>query len=604
MVSKSQMAIEWDVFRPRNWGMPARSHPLPKPWFGFDTERDSKSGEFVCGWAVGESTQQMKTFTDLVPGTYWVWNLSYDAEGMLRDLNLPEAWAARSDGSKFPLLEGEAVYYHGKRFDYRVSGGGKWSFIEASSFFGRQPLRAVGAKENMNAARMSLSMYRSNADYEREKWDATKKEWVGTGVWAKYRDDVDSYCQQDARIVYDAIQTCALSLKGLDVEIGSTPGATARRFLNKLGPFPALLWQTHKPFLRSYCGGRFEVTKRGVLHDVRQYDLVSAYPWALANCPWLSDSAYSRQSRRFSPNALYGTYEVSFKYPDYLGVAPRWRNGIRVYSSEETNTWLARPEVDWLLKQGVNVHIWKALEVFDENSTDLWRQIIEPLFAVKVRDKNAADKGWGAKIILNSQYGILIQLIRRAGVWVPIANAVNPIDFAGTLALEEPPKAFEGGKYYAPLYAGNLTALTRVRILDAAKDLGPEAYIGGHTDSVLATRPLTKGLGLGLGDWKLEKAVPRADICKTGMYALGEMVKIRGITRQGNAEMLWEPTHNRKSRVGIKSAHEWNEVSVILPKQVMNNYGVESKRKWFGDVTRGLIAMEKFVDSEALSNVA
>lgn len=603
MVSKAQAAIEWDVFRPRGWGMPARSLPLTKPWFGFDTERDSKTGEFVCGWAVGESTQQMTLFRDLEPGTYWIWNLGYDAEGMLRDLNLPEAWAARSDGSKFPLLDGEACYYHGKRFDYKEPGR-KWSFIEASSFFGRQPLRAIGAKENMNAARMSLDMYRSNALYERERFDSGKKEWVGTGVWARYRDDVDSYCQQDARIVYDAIQTCAASLRTLGVEIGSTPGATARRFLSKLGPFPALLWQTHKPFLRSYCGGRFEVTKRGVLAGVKQYDLVSAYPWALAQCPWLTETAYSRQTRRFSESALYGTYEVSFAYDDYLGVAPRWKNGIRVYSKKEESTWLTRPEVDWLLRQGCNVHIWRGLEVFDENATDLWRQIIEPLFAVKQRDKNALDKGWGAKIILNSQYGILIQLVRKAGVWVPIDSAVNPIDFAGTLALEEPPKAFEGGKYYAPLYAGNLTALTRVRLLDAAKDVGPEAYIGGHTDSVLATKPLTKGIGTGLGDWKLEKEAERADICKTGMYALGNVVKVRGITRQGTPTLLWEENHTRKSRIGIKTANDWNEVSVILPKQVVNNFGTEQKRKWFGDVTRGLIAMERFVDSEALANVS
>lgn len=602
MPSKAQLAIEWDVFRPQGWGTPSKARALAQPWWGFDTERDSKTGEFVCGWAVGETTQQMKTITDLEPGTYWVWNLGYDAEGLLRDLNIAEAWAAKTDGAKFPLLGGEAVYYHGKRFDLKI-GDKKWSFIEASSFFGRQPLKAIGAKENMDASKMSLEKYRADVEYEREVWDAGLKRWNPSGVFGKYRDDVDSYCRQDARIVYDAINTCANSLRGLGVEIGSTPGATARRFLAKLGRFPALIWKTHKPFLRSYCGGRFEVTKRGVLHDVKQYDLVSAYPWALSKCPWLTDSAYSRQSRRFSDNALYGTYEVSFDYRDYLGVAPRWLRGIRVYSASEESTWLARPEVEWLLKHGCDIKIWRALEVFDENATTFWKDIIEPLFAIKQRDKNAADKGWGAKIILNSQYGVLIQLVRKNGKWVQIDEAVNPIDWAGELALEEPPKAMEGGKYYAPLYAGNLTALTRVRLLDAARELGPEAYIGGHTDSVLSTRTLHSGIGTGLGDWKLEKEAARADICKTGMYALGDTVKVRGITRKGTAALLWDDTHQRKSRTSIKSAKTWQDVSVILPKTVANNFAAEQKRKWFGDVTRGLIAMERFVDSEALQNV-
>jgi hypothetical protein len=336
---------------------------------------------------------------------------------------------------------------------------------------------------------------------------------------------------------------------------------------------------------------------------LKQYDLVSAYPWALAKCPWLSDGATWHNTRRFSDTALYGTYEVSFNYDSYLGIAPRWRNGVRVYSKKEEYVWLTRPEVDWLLSRNADVTIHRGVEVFDENSTNLWEQVILELFDLKKKNKTAADKGWGAKIILNSQYGILIQLVRRSGKWVPIGSAVNPVDFAGTLELEEPPKAFEGGKYFAPLYAGNLTALTRVRLLDAAEEVGREAYVGGHTDSVLTTVTLKNGIGTGLGDWELKDNVPRADICKTGMYALGDSVKLRGITRKGTPEMLWEETHSRKSRIGIKSATDWSDVSVIVPKIVANNYSIENKRQWDGPITRGMIALERFVDSEALEMV-
>ena len=591
MPSKSQLALEWPVYQPRGWGAPVKSKPLPKPWYGLDTERDSKSGEFVCGWIVGNDVKRFDRLLDLESGTYWVWNLAYDIEGLLRDYRIAEAWAAKTDGAAFDILGGTAVYYHGKRFSWRGNGK-KLTFIEASSFFGRQPLSAIGAKEKIDASKMSLQMYRGNEEYTR--LDGTK---------GKYQEDVDSYCIQDARIVYDAILTLSGGLSKLGVDIGGTPGATARRFLARLGPFPNVLWQTHKPFLRSYCGGRFEVTKRGVLHDVKQYDLVSAYPWALAECPWLTQTAYHRQGRRYSDDALYGTYEVSFDYDDYLGVAPRWKKGIRVYSKREESTWLTRPEVKWLLDRGANVHVWRSVEVWDENATSLWRDVITELFDLKKKTKTAADKGWGAKIILNSQYGVLIQLVRKSGKWVDVGIAQNPVDFAGTLALEEPPKAFEGGKYFAPVYAGNLTALTRVRLLDAGEKLGREAYIGGHTDSVLTTKPLKDGLGSELGDWELKETAERADISKTGMYAIGDVVKIRGITRKGTAALLWAENHTRKSRIGIKSAKQWDDVSVIVPKTVANNYSMEQKRKWDGDVTRGLIAMERFVDSEALRNV-
>lgn len=584
--SKSELALQWPVFKPRGWGKPSRNRALPEPWFGLDTERDAKLGKFVCGWAVGKMEIQFKKFTELPDGTYWIWNLGYDIEGMIRDLNIPEAWAARQDGAPFPLLGGSARYYHGKRFDWETDSK-KLSFIEASSFFGRCALSKVGKKygqkEGVDASKMSYAQY------------STDKE---------YREKVDSYCRQDARIVFNAVNDLAVGVNKLGVELGSTPGATARRFLSRLGQFPDILWETHKHFLRSYCGGRFEITKRGIIDmPVYQYDLVSAYPWALAQCPWLTPSAYQRWGRRFSENALYGTYRISFSFDDYLGIAPRWRNGIRVYSKAQEDTWLARPEVEWLIRNGARVEIHRGLEVFDPNASDLWYRVIKELFALKVAGKDLPE-GMGAKIILNSQYGVLIQLVRRSGEWVLLNEAKNPVDFAGTLALDAPPKEFEGGKYYAPLYSGHLTALTRVRLLDAGRAVGAEAYIGGHTDSVLSTKPLPpKFISEDLGGWKLEKQAPRAEVCKTGMYAIGDTVKVRGITRKGTAALLWESLHERKSRCGIKSANNWDEVSLIRPKKVHNNFEVENKRIWERDLSLEILKRNEFVDSEALANV-
>lgn len=585
MPSKSEQALAWAVYRPRSWGKPSTNKPLPRPWFGLDTERDAKRGAFVCGFAVGETEKEFRRLTDLESGTYWIWNLNYDIEGMLRDLNVPEGWAAKIDGASFPFLKGEARYFHGKRFDY-FAPDQRLSFIEASSFFGRCPLAKIGKKygqkEGVKASEMSLSRYESDSDY---------------------RAAVRSYCKQDARIVYNAVQDLDRGVRTLGVELGATPGATARRFLSRLGQFPDILWETQRVFLRSYCGGRFEITKRGVIYKVLQYDLVSAYPWALAQCPWLSHAAIKRWSNRFNPTALYGSYRVKFKHDSYLGVAPRWNKGIRVYSKQQEDTWLARPEVDYLLRKGADIEIIQSCEIFDEAASDLWRRVILELFALKQKDKESAE-GLGAKIVLNSQYGVLIQLVRKAGRWVLLHEAKNPVDFAGMLALEEPPREFEGGKYYSPAYAAHLTSLTRVRLLEAADAIGEGAYIGGHTDSVLTTKPLPDSVvGKGLGDWKLEETAQRADICKTGMYALDEKVKIRGITRNGRAAMLWEKFHERKSRTGIKSASLWEEVSLIRPKQVVNNYTMENKRKWARSLDAALIARNEFIDSEALSLV-
>lgn len=610
MVSKARMAIEWDVYRPRRWGQPASHRALDRPWYGLDTERDAETGEFVCCWIAGPDKRQVDKLFEMPPGTYWVYNLAYDLEGMLRDLREDNAWAAKEDGAPFALMDGIACYFHGKRFDYRDGDGNKWTFIEASSFNGRRPLHTLGEKGgedwDIDASIMNKKAYDKNVDYPRQRpvvdeYGSRTGEWELTGDWGKYGDDVDYYCWMDAKIVYDFAEKLADGLREIGVEVGSTPGATARRFLGQLGEsYPRVIWKTHKPFLRSYCGGRFEVCKRGVLHDVKQYDLVSAYPWALSECPWLTETAYHRQTRRYNENALYGSYLVRFEMDDYLGVAPQWRKGIRVYSTKENQAWITKPELEYLHDQGADYRVLRGCEIYDENATELWKNVIMELFDMK----QSGNFGWGPKIILNSQYGILIQLVRKSGKWVKIGTAKNPIDFAGLLELEAPPEAFEGGKYYAPVYAGHLTAMTRVRILEAANDCGAEDYIGGHTDSVLTTGKLREGIGDGLGDWQLEKEAERAEICKTGMYAIGDTVKVRGITREGDASMLWQDEMLRKTRIGIKSAKHWKDVSRIVPKYVANNFAVENKRKWEAPVTRGLIAMNRHVDSEPLKMVS
>lgn len=582
MPSKSELAQRWPVYRPKKWGEPVKHRALARPWYGMDTERDAKTGEFVCGWAVGEDTFRFEGLEDFPPGTYWVWNLAYDIEGVLRDGKDPEGWAARADGARFRYKGGTAVYYHGKRFDWKPDGGGKRVFLEASSFFGRVPLKQIGSKDPVDAAAMSLERYRTDGEYRRT---------------------VDRYCQKDARIVYEAVSDLDMGTRAMGVDIGATPGATARRYLTRMGEYPRVLWATHQAFLKSYCGGRFEIVKRGVFHDVRQYDIVSAYPWALSNCPWLTGSAYHRRTRRVNDEALYGSYQVRFEDGEnYLGLSPEWKGGVRVYSNAQGKTWLTKPEVEYLRERGADFKILKGVEIFDENATGLWGEVIQELFQMKRQNKGQPE-GMGAKIVLNSMYGILIQLVRKSGKWVPMNEAQDPVDFAGTLALERPPEAFEGGKYYAPVYAGHLTALTRVKLLEAAEAVGPEHYIGGHTDSILTTAPLKKGLGPELGGWELEEHADRADICKTGMYAIGDKVKMRGITREGTSEILWTPTHQRKTRVGIKSAKDWEDVSVIRPKRVANNFTVENKRYWLRDLDRALIEREEWIDSEALAHV-
>lgn len=605
LMSKTKDALRHPIYEPRNWGKPTRSpRPLPLPWFGLDTERDSKTGKFVCGWLAKGAKGECESFAklwDLRPGTYFIWNLAYDIEGLVRDLHDDNAWQMKEDGTKFVLQGRECVYYHGKRFQFS-DGMGKRIFIEASSFFNRLPLKDAAAQINdkkgdVDASQMSYARYAQEPDY--------------AGI-------VDEYCAHDAFLALALIQRInegmvqiGIATRGEPLIMGGTPGACARRFLSNVA-YPKVIWTTHLPFLRAYCGGRFEVVKRGFFEHADRADIISAYPWAMSRCLMLTETAVARSTKRVSPDAIYGAYEIECMTDEYLGIFPCWKGNTRVFSRGEKCAWLARPEVDWLLKRGHNVNVLRAVEIFDENAFDGWKQIIEPPYKLKANGKKGEPIVLGAKVLINSMYGITIQLIKRGGKWVKLENAVNPIDFAGFWALEKGEPSFEAGQFYAPCYASTLTSMVRVRVLDAAIEAGEENFIASHTDSALLCGGSIE-TGAELGDWGYEARDDELTITNAGRYAHGNTVKARGVSKRhlvvGDVAKrqktdLWADEVTRKVRHGIKTQTDWDRVSLIEDKKVKNNYQWEIKRKWDRPLSREMIERREALDSSALQLVS
>lgn len=588
------MALKAPIFRPRKWGFGGPGRPLPEPWFGLDTERDAKTGKFVCGFANdGRNAVSFSSLPEVPIGTHWVWNLGYDIEGLMRDLRIEEGWAMREDGARFTLGNAKCVYYHGKRFEYRDHKGLRL-FLEASSFYNRVSLavasESFGGKDTgVDASKMSLSRY------EKEP---------------KYRALVDKYCIKDALRALQLMIQLKQGFGELGVIMGGTPGSTAKRFLANVPTFPEVIWKTQRAFLSGYCGGRFEVLKRGVFENAIQHDIISAYPWALSKCPMLTKTAESRFSNRVSDGALYGVYEVALESDEYLGVVPSWKGATRVFSAAEDRCWLMRPEVEWLQKRNADLKILRGVEIFDENATLGWSPIVKSLFDMKQRDKKSP-KSLGAKVGINSLYGVMIQLVRRGGEWVPIEEAKNPVDFAGMWALEKGPVVFEAGQFYAPCYASTLTSMVRVKVLDAVLAVGEDYGIAAHTDSLLTTRKSMK-CGDGLGDWKVEEKAEQLVILKSGQYAIGDKVKGRGFSKrklnpdddaevaQRHKEDLWAQYHLRRKRISVKSAKSWDEVSLIVDQKVRNNIGWEVKRKWPKEFSARMVMKGEWIDSEPL----
>lgn len=651
-MSKTRDALRVPVYQPRNWGIPAKkTRPLPEPWWGLDTERNTQPGAdigaFVCGWISDAAREYpFTTFTDLNPGTYWVHNVAYDIEGLVRDLGKDEGWAMREDGTPFQLGDAKCVYFHGKRFEY-TDIDGRRVFLESSSFFNRIPLMEAAKTLCVCKCEPCLKHKKKPLEYQhcgsdevacptKDPIDASKMSLSKYQRDKAYRRAVDKYCAKDARIVYRLMRFLDRGFRDLNVYMGGTPGSTARRFLRNVPPFPKVIWTTHRSFLETYCGGRFEIVKRGVFHDAKQYDIISAYPKALSKCPMLTDAATHSFTRRVSDNALYGAYEIAFKTDEYLGVMPGWRGNTRVYSKAEKRGWICKPELDWLQNHGYDYTIHRGVEVFDENATNGWEEIVVPLFNQKEghlltcsvwvqlpcncgKKLKGQPMGLGAKVGVNSLYGILIQLIEKGGKWVPIEEAVNPVDFAGLLALEKGAKAFEAGQFYAPVYSATLTSMVRTWLLETAVVAGLERVVAFHTDSLLTKDGATIPVGTELGNWSLEKEANELVILKSGQYAIGDAVKGRGFSKRKlnpdnedeiairHKSDLWATSQMRRGRIGVKTARDWRDVSVIREKHVGNNVSLELKRKWEHDFSvrqiERMIGRKDWMDSEALQGV-
>jgi hypothetical protein len=643
LVSKTIDALHYDVFQPRNWGKPTKKpRPLREPFWGLDTERNTERNrynDFVCGW-IDNNTLSLpfKTFRDLPPGSFWVWNLGYDIEGMVRDLGKDEGWALKEDGAPFTLDGAKCVYFKNKRFEWK-DGNGARTFLDASAFFNKISLKEA-AKTLCICTCDGCKKHKKNPDEfqhcgedevkcpMKDPVDASKMSLSRYEQDKIYRGLVDKYCAKDARIAYRLMEflrigfiELGMKMHGEPIPIAGTPGSTSKRLLKNMPPFPKVVWATHRPFLESYCGGRFEIVKRGVFHTARQYDIISAYPWALDKCPMLTESATHNFTRRMSDDSLYGAYEIEFSSDDYLGIMPSLKGGTRVYVKDTLRGWLCKPELEFLHEQGHNYEILRGHEIFDENATNGWHEIVTPVFNMKQAHKGKP-LGGGAKVGVNALYGDLIQLILKGGKWVPIEEAVDPVDFAGFLALEKGAKAYEAGQFYAPCYSATLTSMVRVRIIAGALELSNENTVAEHTDSLLAINNGRLATGEGLGDWELQDEIKSVDgdaliILKSGQYALGDKVKGRGFSKRkldpSNEDEiakrqkvdLWADTHMKRGRVSVRTAKSWRDVSAIQEKKVANNIGWELKRKWAHDwsareIESRLIRGRDWMDSEAL----
>jgi len=274
-----------------------------------------------------------------------------------------------------------------------------------------------------------------------------------------------------------------------------------------------------KPAVRSaYFGGRFEVIKCGHSRlPAYEYDLNSAYPWALLDVPSLAQGEWAKINEQST--LPFAVSRVTYKGAN-SGALPqplpcRQPNGTISYPRNVTG-WYWQPEIlaanEYVHKFGGTLTIHETWE-FREATNDRPFSFIKPLYQQRKKLKAAGDGSHvGIKLGLNSLYGKLAQQV----------GAKQNSD--GTWRI--PP-------YHQLEWAGYVTSKCRAAVLSLAmKDL--RAVIAFETDAVFLSHKVRANEGSGLGQWEYEQ-FDNLTYLQSGTYFAtkegSEVAKTRGVDR-------------------------------------------------------------------------
>lgn len=334
----------------------------------------------------------------------------------------------------------------------------------------------------------------------------------------------DSECQYGEALCESFaadLQTAGIKLRRYD-GAGSIAAALFRD--NGVAQYRA---KTHGKLARAvqsaYYGGRIELAQYGHARDsVYQYDIRSAYPYAMAECPCLKCGEWSHET---NPHTLepFALYRVEWSMRGPMLAFP-WRNEIGgVFFPEHGRGWYYGCELiaaEKLIASGAATGGFDILESWRyargcEHEPFAWLRTLYETRARWKAEGNGAEKV--LKLGINSVYGKCAQRVGARG--------------------RVPP-------WFQMEWSGYVTAVTRSRMLvDAIPAIKARTLIGFATDAMFTLEPMTVTLGAQLGDFEL--------VTHTGMTAV-----------QSGVYWTWNGEHASAKSRGFRPT-ELNVASVL-----------------------------------------
>ncbi len=323
----------------------------------------------------------------------------------------------------------------------------------------------------------------------------------------------------------------------------------------------------------AYYGGRFEISRIGKVAPVHEYDLASAYPWAMSELPCLEHGYWVNE---YQPNNPVQVLNVQWAIDPnrHWGPYPfRDSDGSILYPSSGSG-WYWYPEVaveDRARETNDVLDAWSFVRACD-HMPFTW---IPKVFAERQRIGKSA-KGKILKLGLNSLYGKQAQSVG------------NP-------------------RYASAIYAGLITSKVRALMADVCQRYG-DSVVMIATDGIYLTEemdPMRRvlveaGEKAKLGCWEHQQ-FDDLFLVKPGIYFTSDGVKVktRGVPRwqldEKRSEIMraWREdgmegavTIERTQFIGARAAVMQNapeKVGQWMPTSITLSYGSNMSKRAFDD---------------------
>lgn len=286
---------------------------------------------------------------------------------------------------------------------------------------------------------------------------------------------------------------------------------------------------------RAFYGGRFELSAIGYQEQMYEYDLISAYPHAMASgmpcfaCggewrreSWDARSQWSVWPVRWSPRPGQSIMWGPLPVRGIGGHSLAWTREHRSWP----DSWYHRCEVEAAmdaLADQIEFEIGEGWGWHPACQHDPWSWVGDMARKRAAIKKAEPGHAQALKLALNSLYGITA-------------------DQAGTTTTPDRVRRVRVPPLFNPYWSGLITARTRARLLEAVR-VGGEDIIYLATDGVHARRPLDLPTGSELGDWESpsDKRGRAAVFIAGGNYCYEDHdPKSRGVPRTQLAGMPFE----------------------------------------------------------------